>query len=157
MMRNVPLKICTVLLIVWYFMSIIGFGVHTCMGSQRSFVTSFISGMACEDVHPERNCCHSNEGCCSHHEEDDHEDEDNGSCCSNEYQVLDLTGTLSQDDYSELVPECNDNFNDICIAGLLTQTSFSPIDLNIIKYSHGPDSGNISRADVQSLLGIWRI
>ena len=156
-MRNMSLKICTVLLVVWYFMSIIGFGVHTCMGSQRSFVTSFISGMTCEDVHPEHSCCHSHEECCSHHDEDEHEEEDDSSCCSNEYQVLDLTGALSQDDNTELIPECNDCFHGLSVADLLTQASFSPIDSNIIKYIPGPDSGNISRGDVQSVLGIWRI
>ena len=147
-MRNMPLKICAVLLAVWYLMSIIGFGVHTCMDSQRSFVTSFISGMTCEDVHPEHGCCHSHEGCCSHHDEDEHEGEDDGSCCSNEYQALDLTGTPSQDD---------DCFHALYVAEPVAQLLIIPMDLNIIKYSHGPDSGPISPGDIQSVLGIWRI
>ena len=39
----------------------------------------------------------------------------------------------------------------------VAQLLIIPMDLNIIKYSHGPDSGPISPGDIQSVLGIWRI
>ena len=69
MVRTVLIKLTSVLLTVWYLMSIIGFDVHTCSGSGCSFVTTFIEGMTCAEVHPEHVC-------------------DAGSCCSEARDIM---------------------------------------------------------------------
>lgn len=98
-MKGIFTKITALLLIVWYSMSIIGFGVHTCSGSGKSFIVTFVEGFACEDVHPEHHC--SKGSCCSHSHSDN--DSDNHlcvkskACCSSDYQVLALTGTVSDE------------------------------------------------------------
>ena len=60
-MKNLSIRVFAALLMVWYCLSIIGFGVHTCSESNRSFLTNFISGVNCEDIHPsdlcESHCC----------------------------------------------------------------------------------------------------
>ena len=55
-MKKVCTKIFAALLVVWYLVGIIGFDMHTCNGSGRSFVVAFFEGMACEDIHPEHVC-----------------------------------------------------------------------------------------------------
>jgi len=176
MMRNVLIKVVAVLLAVWYSMSIIGFDVHTCSGSGRSFVASFVEGMTCEDIHPEHVC--SPESCCaeaqeshsccghSHHDQEcviDHSDclycdgsaIKAESCCSNDYQVLVLTGTLTSDDHRHY---------DECSCGLCPCVEFpldlvpDPISLQLLlSHIHKPDSGLSAAGDRQAALSIWRI
>ena len=95
-MKSLITKMFAALLVVWYLVGIIGFGVHTCNGSGKSFIVSFAEGLSCEDVHPEHHC--SKGSCCTHLQKCC----DSGAtslsskpCCSSEYQVLALTGTLS--------------------------------------------------------------
>lgn len=95
-MKSLITKVFAALLVVWYLVGIIGFGVHTCNGSGKSFIVSFAEGLSCEDVHPEHHC--SKGSCCAHLQKCC----DSGTaslsskpCCSSEYQVLVLTGTLS--------------------------------------------------------------
>ena len=51
-MKGLITKIFAALLVGWYMMSIIGFGVHTCSGSGKSFVVAFYEEMTCEEIHP---------------------------------------------------------------------------------------------------------
>lgn len=163
------------LLVVWYSMSIIGFDVHTCSGSGRSFVASFVKGMTCEDIHPEHvcnpeSCCaHEHDhSCCghSHHDEDcamDHSDclycdgtaFKAQSCCSNDYQVLALTGTMSSDDHRHY-DECSCG-NCPCVefpSGIMSR----PIQPSLLlSYIHQSDSGLPAAGDRQAALNIWRI
>lgn len=143
-MRNVAYKICAVLLAVWYLMSIIGFGVHTCRGSQRSFLTTFVTGMTCEDIHPQHHCT------CDHHSSEAGHD-----CCTDDFKVLSLTGVLpsAENDsgfflHGDCVP-FHDMYMESC-HHLLSDSEF-----HLIKRM--PDSGLIQPGDLQPVLGIWRI
>ena len=179
-MKGIMMKICAVLLAVWYCMSIIGFDVHTCNGSGRTFVATFAEGLTCEDIHPEHHCtpgqcrtshdagcCH--EDCCSHsertcgHETSDdsccsHEGEselDSPSCCSDSYQSILLTGFRVDDDHRHY-DECHCG-NCPCViqealAGLADRCyAVSHTSL------HVPDIGNIVPCDPQVAFSVWRI
>ena len=145
-------------------MSIIGFDVHTCNGSGRCFVTTFIEGLACEDVHPEHSCSHASccpsghegQGCC-----DDHHHDGNmtvlkaSSCCSDDYQVLQLTGTIPADDQRG---------NDFLSFGKIfnvvlhsTDVKTMPVHSPIIAYLYEPASGHKFSCDPQAALSVWRI
>ena len=158
-MRKVAYKICAVVLLVWYCLSIVGFDIHTCRASQRSFVTTFVTGTTCKDIHPEYHCpCahHSSEedyDCCGH--QSSGESLTSSSCCTDDFKVLPLTGFIpaSEDDSSsflqgEFVP-FHDMYMESC-HDLLSDSQF-----HLIKRM--PDSGLIRPGDVQSVLGIWRI
>ena len=162
MMRTMSMKICAAMLAVWYLMSIIGFGVHTCMASQRSFVTTFINGVTCEDIHPDHHCtdshhCHSAEEChdCdhSHHRAAD-VSMDTQPCCTDDFVVLTITGmeSSSENDYSEC--HCG-----ICpfTAELFSDCHPHSMNSEIYRIMSLPDSGLIVPGDAQSFLGIWRI
>lgn len=163
-MKGVIIKVLAVVMTVWYSMSIIGFDVHTCSGSGRSFVSTFIEGLTCEDIHPEHSCshvscCHAEhetQSCCGNHHQ-----EDKGfviaakSCCSNDYQVLQLTG---------IVPSDDQRGNDFISFSGISHAIVHPVDVKvpsyirtIIAYLHEPDSGHELSDDRQAALGIWRI
>ena len=161
MLRNVPMKICAAVLAVWYLMSIIGFGVHTCMGSQRSFLTSFVSGITCEDIHPEHHCGEAHH-CSGHHEchgcTDRHEsgmpEIESSPCCSDDFMVLSLTGTApSSEDYSCSLCHCWHGPAEVSAASLHHLSKVQEINRTIQE----SDSGLPAPGDVQSVLGIWRI
>ena len=130
------------LLIVWYCFSIIGFNVHTCNASGRSFIATFIGGLECSDIHPEHHhCdCHS----CHHSEDDD--------CCHDDHMSLGITGLFSNDDHQE---------QDFQLCGLcVSEKTYGFCALTGRYISEVHDSGPsvpIVYGDVQSLLSIWRI
>ena len=112
-MNDRILRFSALLLVLWYCFSVIGFGVHTCNASGRSFIATFVSGLSCEDIHPEHDCAsdHADAGghacCCNHKHQTaccstadqlpEYSTED--SCCSNDYHVLTITGnTIEEDD-----------------------------------------------------------
>ena len=164
-MKGLATKIVAVLLLVWYSMSIIGFDVHTCSGSGRSFVVTFIEGLSCEDIHPEHKCdrdacCADSQGCCkSHNCCHHHSNADMSfrakSCCSNDYQVLSLTGTSL---------DSKDDERDLCGCGhclsVLCESLELPDNLlasgRIFSYRM-PDPGVGITSDGQSFFGVWRI
>ncbi len=160
-MKNVIIKILAVLLTAWYSMSIIGFDVHTCSGSGESFVVTFVNGLTCADVHPDhvcdKNACcpdRPDDGCCCHHHDHGYSFKAK-SCCSSDYQVLTLTGTVSQNDH--------DHFDE-CSCGLCPcvglPTSVAPAlshENNLTAYVHDPDSGVGSACERQAALRVWRI
>ena len=153
-MRNVPIRICALALCIWYLVSIIGFGVHTCMGSQRTFVTTFVTGMTCEDIHPEHHCCCAG-GCHSACSNDkDGYSYGTSSCCSDDFVVLSVTGTVTSSEndfcgcccgYCPLAAELPSGLHRLCLNSE-THRIILP-----------PDSGLLSSGDIQSVLGIWRI
>lgn len=103
MKRNVLIRVSAVIMLIWYSLSIIGFNVHTCSASDRSFIVTFLEDMSCESIHPsdhcgaEQTCC----CCCSHHTSEHHSDSDESidepDCCTNDYQVLTSTTDVVDD------------------------------------------------------------
>ncbi|MBQ8838650.1 MAG: hypothetical protein IJ005_04950 [Bacteroidales bacterium] len=93
------IKLFSVLLTLWYIISIIGFDLHICGCSGEKYVSSFLTGISCEDIHPEHmqlHDCTDVDDCCSHHHKGHghHEREQvaDSPCCTDDYQVLLLTG-----------------------------------------------------------------
>ena len=179
-MKGIMMKICAVLLAVWYCMSIIGFDVHTCNGTGRTFVATFAEGLTCEDIHPEHHCtpgqcrtshdagcCH--EDCCSHSEKTCSHETSEGSCCGHEggselnspsccsdsYQSILLTGFRADDDHRHY-DECHCG-NCPCVIQEylcgLTPAGHAASDMHF----HIPDPGYIVPCDVQVAFSVWRI
>lgn len=157
-MKNMAVKISAFIVALWYCVSIIGFDVHHCAGSGRSFVATFLTGLTCADIHPEHHCSHSH--CCAdegHHDCCGAEAEESfgpSSCCTNDFQVLLLTGTSGSDD--------DRHENAMTLQYMCALTSL-PADVHVSAgsylggYPKIPDSGLIVPEDIQSVLGIWRI
>ena len=152
-MRSLAVKICSVLLVFWYLMSVIGFNVHTCSGESHSFVTTFIDGVTCADIHPEHHCGSD------HHHSDESEDccgsEERSDCCSDEFQVLAVTGLMSDDSHDY----CDGGHLSGCpcvVASCLELPQVCPDDY-LLKDLYEPESGCAACDDVQSYFSIWRI
>ncbi len=157
-MKNVIIKTLAVLLTVWYSMSVIGFDVHTCSDSGRSFIVTFLEGTACNEIHPDDSCdtseCHGNhESCgCSHAE---------GlyisakSCCSNDYQALALTGTV--------ISQGHDHFDECgcghcpCTGFAVCETTSADLEYKTTAYIQDPESGVRTACERQASLRVWRI
>lgn len=165
-MRNLGTRIFAFLLVVWYSLGVIGFGVHTCSESNRRFITNFISGVSCEDIHPmdvcKASCCssHKHKNCCSHHLSDEAEKEvpagyvkfSNKACCSNDYQQIELTGS-GQDSASE------QSVNLVPLYSIYIASSYSDKCLscsNVIKARALPDTHQPT-GELRPLLSVWRI
>lgn len=165
-MKNLGIRIFAFMLVVWYCLSIIGFGVHTCSESNRSFLTTFISGISCEEIHPsvlcKSPCCSAekHEKCCCHHSsEEDVESQaivefkvGNKTCCNNDYQQITLTGSgLSNISEQSAVP--------VDMLALCSTLSFDFNDSfysKIIQARSLPEQG-ICVGELRPLLSIWRI
>lgn len=159
-MKDRILRISSMLLVLWYCFSVIGFDVHTCNASGRSFIATVLSGMTCEEIHPshhcsEDHCCASHVSCCCHHDTQKQPADfsyENDSCCSDEYIALSLTGNTDN-------AQRHINIESILSAALLpaydcSSTVISGISADYMPYVHcGP---GVFR-DYQSLLNVWRI
>lgn len=179
-MKGIMMKICAVLLVVWYCMSIIGFDVHTCKGTGRTFVATFAEGLTCADIHPEHHCapgqcgaahasecCHSD--CCSHSEkscchsasEDScsgHEGESeltSASCCSDSYQSIILTGFRADDDHRHY-DECHCGNCPCLIQDYLCSLADRGFAASHMSF-YLPDIGNVVPCDPQVAFSVWRI
>ena len=164
------MNISAALLVIWYCMSIIGFDVHTCMSSGRTFIATFADGVSCADIHPEHHCCGAS--CCSgHHHEtsccsSEHCDEvllehnnaetlDTKSCCSNEYQAILLSGCRTDSDsdnkysFSEVSYPCIMNVPVISFA----MAKYHADHVQFLE----PDSGVHQPGDLCVTFGVWRI
>ena len=149
-MKNIGTRIFAAILVIWYSLSIIGFGVHTCKGSGQTFVVSFAESSSCADIHPEHHCCSSDNHCC----ESDHSTLDVQKCCSNEYQMIRLSGCRSsvESDYSE------QDIESICI----NIPVYSVSDLSAALHAENlqfwdPDTGDVRPCDCQVTYGVWII
>ena len=168
-MKNLSTRIFAAIMIVWYSLSIIGFGVHTCLENNRSFLTSFVDGSSCEDIHPSELCGHSccskpvqkvqHKCCCAHHD-DEHKNAANEDgqmltqkkCCFNDYQQLDITGS-GQDKGLEV--------NDIPVYSYVCCLVYSSIDNLSSNYSNINSRALPGRhryvSEMRPLLSVWRI
>ncbi len=153
-MKGLLTKITALLLVVWYSMSIIGFDIHTCSGSGESFVVTFVEGFECEDIHPEHHC-HKG-ACCSHQhsccDDKTHVEIDAKSCCSSDYQVLALTGTVSDEKngIEDLI-----SFDYIC--SNIFESNADIHNLQLISHCRAAVSCPGRMPDIQSLFSVWRI
>ena len=136
---------------LWYIVSIIGFGVHTCAATQRSFLTSFVTVMTCEDVHSSESHDCDGDRCCNHHHEEAAGCED----CEEEYMNLKVTGT-PQTLENDINVECQviPVLYDVPLIADICSPSLNQEILTMILL---PDSGLLASGDTQSLLNIWRI
>ena len=166
-MKDRVLRFSALLLVIWYCFSVIGFGIHTCKASERSFVATFISGLTCADIHPEHkcdkgHCCsHASHECCEDHAHDGGccgDSADDGmslhapSCCSNDYLALVNTGCETDNEARSGLVQSEFALSVIDVASDDFQSN-----IPLQKYRHKPDSGPWLNADIQSLLGVWRI
>lgn len=163
-MKGLITKMFAALLVGWYMMSIIGFGVHTCSESGKSFVVAFYEEMTCDEIHPEHSCdkasccadkhqCHGD--CCGHEAAHEGMVIKADSCCSNDYQVLELTGTLLADD--DRHADISSLENCPYVAHASSEVGFSTSWKTIIKYIQQPDSGSGQARNSQAVLAVWRI
>jgi hypothetical protein len=162
-MRKMFVKYASVLLVLWYSLSIIGFDVHSCKSTGEVFVASLAGGVSCEDIHPEHSC-KSHGGCCCHHENESccagHETEHADShvakedCCSNDLQVLQLTGVQMSDNerFAANVHDCQPIFD----VDLAMELAVPTLQKSFIKYLEHPDPGVVT-PDRQAFLSIWRV
>ena len=139
------------LLAIWYCMSIIGFDVHTCMSSGRTFVTAFTESLACADIHPEHHCCA--DSCCS---SEKHEESVGAkSCCSNDYQVIQLSGYRTNDDSEDKYSFSKVSFP--CVADVpVRYVAMAKYHAEHIQFLE-PDSGVLPPGDLCATFGVWRI
>ena len=169
-MKDRILRFSALLLALWYCFSVIGFGVHTCKASGRSFIATFVSGLSCEDIHPEHDCASDHalvdgHDCCCHHASEKREaaccsadvhmpeysPED--CCCSNDYHVLTITGnTIEEDDkniVSMVMIECPVFLSMLDV----------PVckDDDFYKHKYKPDSRSLYVRDILSLNSILLI
>ena len=172
-MKNIGTRVFAAILVIWYSLSIIGFGVHTCSENNRSFLTSFISGVSCEDVHPEElcgnACCekvshkHSCKCCCGHIVEVVEETAPESvpsdgcvlaqkKCCSDDYQQIEITGSgQSESSEKSLAP--------LCVGYCDTSSLFSNNLLSCSKDMHARvmHDRRVFLGELRPLLSIWRI
>lgn len=148
-MKKVSATICTMLLLLCYCLSIIGFDLHTCRASERTFFAMYVNEDRCSEIHPDH-CC--GESCCHHHESSDEgEAWETQRCCTDSYHVIQITGG-NQDkgfryyDTCQLfhfpilhVPSCQD----ICIGTYEKYQNLHTVD--------------IVQSDPQVTLNIWRL
>ena len=165
-MKSKLVKHMSALLAVWYSLSIIGFDVHSCVTTGDSFVSLIVSGITCEDIHPEHTC-HSHGSCCggshkhsccsAHSEAEDCSAEsfkaDRSKCCTNDFRILEITGA-GQGGESDMMKHIVASA--YVVAELCTSVpAHKSTDIDAFKYIE-PDSGR-TEPDAQALLNIWRI
>ncbi|MGM9785475.1 MAG: hypothetical protein ACI3ZS_01360 [Candidatus Cryptobacteroides sp.] len=162
MVRKGLIKVSAFLLVLWYCFSVIGFDVHTCAVSDSQFVSTFIEGFDCEDIHPGHECSH----CCDHHDagcQDCHKSHpgnhsdgtySENDCCSNHYHVLWITGSRSDDDHRHY-DECHCGH---CPCIEATASVVSPVFMPQFSFSFIDSAGLIVPSrDVLSVSGVWRV
>lgn len=172
-MKKFLMNISAALLVVWYCVSIIGFGVHTCISSGETFIASFADGVECADIHPEHHCCgasccfgshhdHHEHSCCpACHHEDPAEEHDATlaisapSCCSNDYQAIVLSGCRSDND-------SEDKYSFVrAFCPCITEPNLSYIASARYHAEHVQflehDSGILLPGDHCAAFGVWRI
>ena len=175
-MRKMIVKCMSALLVVWYSLSIIGFDVHSCKSTGEVFVASLAGGISCEDVHPEHSCrahgsccghdmitcCeHGTKPCCGHEAEpccghSDHQGESQmgkSDCCSNDLQVLELTGVYASSERSTDNDHADAYVLDV---DLFAEMSIPAVQRPLLTFLKQPDTW-VVMPDRQAFLSIWRV
>ena len=165
-MKNLVTRIFAAILVIWYSLSVIGFGVHTCSENKQVFLTSFISGIECEDIHPSEmcnaHCCSAakHKNFCGHHtsEDDSAEQSDaavkfcSKTCCTNDYQQIELTGSGHMSVSEKFVEP-------MTLIALCDDSSFVYLNSSFSKMIQALallDLG-LHRGELHPLLSVWRI
>ena len=162
-MKNVYIRVAAALLLICYCLGIIGFDVHTCQDSGRSFISMSATVFDCESVHPGQSChfetsCQEHKHCCCrHHSEpaplqDGFDSIDEGTCCTDDYQNIWITGPGSKDG--------RQNFGQWVAAAGHVCLSSQVADALIPSYHRISYEKLIlppRQCDIQALCGIWRI
>lgn len=151
-MKNVLTKVSALLLVVWYSLSVIGFDVHTCSKSGRTFIATVVSGTACEDIHPDhlKSAC----SCCHHHSDDASKGIDRKPCCTDDWQYIALTGmrTAENDNADDSADGLAPVYHHVSLQEAVAAVSFTTIP-----NFYNPDSGIPVPVDFQRAYNIWRI
>lgn len=157
-MKNMLTSIAAMLLVIWYSLSVIGFDVHTCSTSGETYIATLASGFSCDDLHPESHQTpthHGHTGCkCCHSHKEDASSLTTKPCCSNDFQVILLTGVRGMQD-SDGSDECKVTMRTVAPVGACD--SCSNVHRSGLRAFYKPSSGNIVPRDVQAVYNIWRI
>ena len=152
-MKMIFIKVASVMALVWYSLGIIGFDVHKCNASGRSFIATFVEGISCEDIHPDHGCGHEYHGCnCAHHHSGDTAVGSSDHCCTDDYQALTITGSKSDSSRESEIPSvwCL-HYISACLSATVYESSM--FSERIFRW---PDSG-YRISDCQAVLSVWRI
>lgn len=155
-MKKCITSLSALLLVVWYSLSVIGFDVHTCKASGEVYIATVASGFSCDDIHPDghKQAHHEHSGCtCCQTHKSDSDKLKTKPCCSDDYQVILLTGVRSAQD-------TDDVFQQVPVATLQTagsDHSHSYIFSNGLRAFHIAGSGGLKPRDIQAVYSIWRI
>ena len=175
-MRKMFVKYMSALLVVWYSLSIIGFDVHSCRSTGEVFVASLAGGITCEDVHPDHsckahgNCCgHAGKACCGHREDgcSGHQEKSccghqehqpdcqvaKQDCCSNDLQVLELTGVYASSERSADNDHADGHVLDV---DLMAETRVPSMQRPLLTFLKHPGTG-VVMPDRQAFFSIWRV
>lgn len=133
------MKISAVMLMMWYCLSIIGFGTHTCNRSGHTSIATFVE---------ETDCCH-------HHEKEHDVEFGVSDCCTSDYHMILLSGCRICDNSDErnfsvgpLYPESLPS-----VSTILASVQYHAEHLQFLD----PDSRGVWTDDVYALYGVYRI
>lgn len=153
MVRKRIIKVISFVFAIWYLLCVVGFGVHTCGHSGKSFVSSLVLGYTfgndlCSDMK-----CH--EAGCSHHGDMSHDGFD--EACADDVFVLSLPGVERSEDEYHSHSHCS------CICGHCPALADSRLSVAI----YSPEAMDIPVpdlsfkesvfSDIFSAYSIWRI
>ena len=152
-MRKMFVKYASALLVLWYSLSIIGFDVHSCNSTGEVYVASLAGGITCEDVHPDHSCKSHGGCCCGHHEHGEGDHVGKSDCCTNDLQILELTGVYSS---QQRFSDDDHSFDHAFNVDLVAETVVPTLQRPLLTYLRHPDSGVVV-PDRQAFFSIWRV
>ena len=136
-----------------------GFDVHTCHAADHQFISTFIEGLTCEEIHSAHKCGHH---CTHHHECSDSQEHfanhsdgliEETDCCTDDYHALSITGTRTEDDH-----HFHGSISCWHTAAVLDAFGVdAPVPYSIDSYLFAPFPVVIQGDDVLSSFGIRRI
>lgn len=159
-MNKFVTKVSAFLLALWYCLSVIGFDVHTCHSANHQFVSTFIEGLTCEEIHSAHKCGHH---CTHHHECSDAQEHfanhsdgliEETDSCTDDYHALSITGTRSEDDHHHFHGSLSCWHTAAVLDAFGTDV---PVPYSIDSYLFAPSSAVFQGEDVLSYFGIRRI